>query len=236
MNLKPYTDIPIVECGEKLVPIPIKQFAFTSPHYYQQVGAPYQHYHFNSPYFLRQTVLEKLLQAQTYLQRLHPTWKIQIFDAYRPIGVQQYMVDYTFQQELKRMQQTTATVVEGDDIQQLWERVYQFWAPPNADPKNPPPHSTGAAVDVTLADNLGSEINMGSPIDELSERSYPNHFAHSPHENEQRFHHLRQLLTQVMHETDFQQHPNEWWHFSWGDQMWAAYQPEQMIAHYGRVE
>ncbi len=236
MNTKPYTNLPIVECGEKLVSIPINKFSITSPHIYQQAGAPYQHYHFSSPYFLRQTVLEKLLVAQENLQKVHPTWKIQIFDAYRPIGVQQYMVDYVFQQELKKAQQIIATKLESSEIKAIWQKIYQFWSPPNSDPQNPPPHSTGAALDVTLADEMGKEMNMGSPIDELSERSYPHHFAHSPRENEQNFHQLRKLLAEIMQAAYFQQHPNEWWHFSWGDQMWAVYQPEKTVACYGRVE
>jgi D-alanyl-D-alanine dipeptidase len=32
----------------------------------------------------------------------------------------------------------------------------------------------------------------------------------------------------------FAQHPNEWWHFSWGDQLWADRTGEP-IAHYGGV-
>jgi D-alanyl-D-alanine dipeptidase len=31
----------------------------------------------------------------------------------------------------------------------------------------------------------------------------------------------------------FAQHPNEWWHFSHGDQLWA-WRQQQPIAHYGR--
>ena len=32
-------------------------------------------------------------------------------------------------------------------------------------------------MDLTLVDESGQEIDMGSPIDEISERSYPDHFA-----------------------------------------------------------
>ena len=30
------------------------------------------------------------------------------------------------------------------------------------------------------------------------------------------------LLHWLMTEEGFAGHPDEWWHFSWGDQMWAA--------------
>jgi len=45
---------------------------------------------------ISQSVLNSLIQAQAQLQQHHPNWRIQIFDAYRPVAVQQFMVDYTF--------------------------------------------------------------------------------------------------------------------------------------------
>jgi D-alanyl-D-alanine dipeptidase len=38
----------------------------------------------------------------------------------------------------------------------------------------------------------------------------------------------------VMGEAGFAQHPGEWWHFSWGDQLWA-WRTQQPGAVYGRV-
>jgi D-alanyl-D-alanine dipeptidase len=35
-----------------------------------------------------------------------------------------------------------------------------------------------------------------------------------------------------MAEEDFAGHPDEWWHFSWGDQMWAKLTGAD-AAHYG---
>ena len=96
--MKPYQHIPIQECGDPLVPIPLETFARVSPHPYQQLGANYAQ---RSPYYLRQDVLQALIQAQKWLQQRHPGWQIQIFDAYRPIAVQQFMVDYTFASLLK---------------------------------------------------------------------------------------------------------------------------------------
>eukprot|EP00958_Prasinococcus_capsulatus_P009396 scaffold912_cov422-Prasinococcus_capsulatus_cf.AAC.16 len=40
--------------------------------------------------------VHRLVLAQKTLQERHPTLKLSIFDAYRPLEVQQYMVDYTF--------------------------------------------------------------------------------------------------------------------------------------------
>lgn len=62
---------------------------------------------------------------------------------------------------------------------------------------------------------------MGSEIDQISPRSYPNYFEHSSDQIEKEYHQNRLILSQIMLLTGFQQHPNEWWHFSLGDQLWA---------------
>jgi D-alanyl-D-alanine dipeptidase len=90
---------------------------------------------------------------------------------------------------------------------------------------------------------------MGSPIDEVSPRSLPGYFASgSDYAGEwivdgakaQAFDQHRQLLYQVMSAAGFQRHPREWWHFSYGDQLWAwLLNQEQMdtgrVARYGAI-
>jgi zinc D-Ala-D-Ala dipeptidase len=215
--MKPYQQIPIVECGEPLVPIPLDIFAIESPHPYEKLSAPYGD---RSPFFLRQGVLARLQNAQTHLQQTHPGWRIQIFDAYRPVEVQQYMVDYTFN-ELVITAGLSPEELTPAQRQAFQEQVHQFWAVPSLDPATPPPHSTGAAVDVTLINAENQTVDMGSPIDEISPRSYPNYFANHQDRDGVRYQTHRQILTQAMQSAGFRQHPNEWWHFSWGDQLWA---------------
>jgi len=241
--LKPYQQIPIAECGEPLVPIPLDRFAVESPHPYEKLGAPYGD---RSPFFLRKGVLDRLLTAQTYLQQHHPGWRIQIFDAYRPVEVQQFMVDYSFH-ELVAAAGLSPTALTLEQRQTFQERVHQFWAVPSLDPATPPPHSTGAAIDVTLVDSENRAIDMGSPIDEISPRSHPDYFANSRDDRGKNYHACRQILATVMRSAHFQQHPSEWWHFSFGDQLWAwlsrGENPEAAIllpsryaiARYGRV-
>ncbi len=240
--MKPYQQIPIEEWGEPLVKIPLELFARESPHPYQKLGAPYHLCQGNSPYFLRQTVLESLILAQTKLQQKHPGWRILIFDAYRPVAVQQFMVDSAFKEALKAEGFTPdSPSLTAEKRQEILELVYQFWALPSLDKETPPPHSTGAAVDVTLVNSEEKEVNMGSPIDELSPRSYPNNFANSQEPIEREYHQNRQLLAEIMLGAGFRQHLNEWWHFSLGDQMWAWLRNREsgenkFVAKYGRVE
>lgn len=234
-SVKPYQQITIVECDEPLVPIP-PAFSLVQPHPYAQLGAPYGN---KSPFYVRQGVYQRLLLAQTYLQQQQPSWQMQIFDAYRPIAVQQFMVDYTFEQTV-RSQGLNLERLTADQREGILSQVYEFWAVPSLDPATPPPHSTGAAVDLRLVGVDGQLIDMGSPIDELSPRSYPNHFATSPHIQEQQFHYHRRLLADCLLTAGFTQHPNEWWHFSYGDQMWAwltnqANPSHAKTARYGTV-
>lgn len=236
MPLKPYKLVPIQECGEPLIAIPCEIFAVVHPHPYEQLGAPYDD---KSPFYVRQSVLERLLQAQHLLQASNPGWKIQIFDAYRPLAVQQFMVDYTFAEVLQQKGLTESDLTETERTAIL-ELVYEFWALPDADPTKPPPHSTGGAIDITLMDAARQVVDMGSPIDELSPRSYPHHFASSQSGLEQTYHAHRELLNRVMSQAGFRQHPGEWWHFCYGDQMWAWLRNQtdstfEAIAHYGRV-
>lgn len=242
--MKPYQSIPIADCGEPLVPIPGDRFAIPEQHPYATVGASYGE---RSPYYLRQGVLTRLLNAQELLQQVQPGWRMLIFDAYRPIAVQQYMVDYTLA-DLVRSHNLVLDALTESQKQEFLEQVHQFWAVPSLNPATPPPHSTGAAIDVTLVDENGMEVDMGSPIDEMSPRSYPNYFGAiadptDPEYDPQkaRYHQCRQGLRKVMVESGFCSHPHEWWHFSYGDQFWV-WQRQQLgmdapkVAWYGAVD
>lgn len=234
--MKPYQHVVIEECGEPLQPIPLDEFLVVTPHPYEVLGAPYGD---RSPYWLRQSVLQGLRSAQRQLQHSHPNWQLQVFDAYRPIAVQQFMVDYTAA-TLATQRGISLHELPETDRQALFAEVYQFWALPSQDPKTPPPHSTGAAIDVTLADQTGKAVDMGSPIDEVSARSHPHHFQASADSYGQTVHQHRCLLHDCMAQAGFQQHPNEWWHFSQGDQLWAWLTAQAsgrpQTARYGRVE
>jgi D-alanyl-D-alanine dipeptidase len=234
--MKPYQKIEIKDCGEPLVPIPLEQFPRESPHPYEKLGA---NYGTRSPYFLRQGVLNALIEAQTQLKQVYPSWHIKIFDAYRPLEVQQFMVDYTFATAVKQQGLSLETLSE-QQCKTLWEQVYQLWAIPSHNRSTPPPHSTGAAVDITLMNEQG-EVDMGSAIDELSARSHPDYYAQAITPETQQYHARRQLLNQVMINAGFRRHPGEWWHFSLGDQMWVwlhhQENPSQVLtARYGRWE
>jgi zinc D-Ala-D-Ala dipeptidase len=234
--MKPYRSIPIIEYGEPLVPIPRNKFAFFNPHPYQSLGAPYGN---ASPWMLRKSVLQALERAQTKLEAERPGWKIKIFDAYRPIAVQAFMVEREY------VAQAQATGLDPQNLteaarEKLAPKVLRLWGIPSDNPTTPPPHSTGAVVDCTLENSSGQEIDMGSPLDDNSELSIPNYFANATDTKSQVIHANRVLLARIMQNEGFRQHPIEWWHFSLGDQLWAYCERKErddptIIARYGRV-
>ncbi len=210
--MRPYHSIPIWECGEPLRALP-EDIPRCIPHVYQALGAPYAGV---SPFDLRVGVVTRLLQAQSWLDHQQSGLRIQVFDGLRPLAVQHFMVEWTFAQELARTDYDPEQLTDHQRSE-IYGRVYQFWAEPRADLT--PPHSTGAAIDVTLIDQTGQPLDMGSPIDEVSERSFPDHFE--PDGTGALFHQRRKLLYDAMRSAGFERHPQEWWHFSYGDQFWA---------------
>ena len=233
--MKPYQRVPIEPSNEPLVAIPSPEFDLVTPHPYAVLDAPYGE---RSPFCVRSGVLDRLRQAQRQLQVIKPGWRIQVFDAYRPVAVQEFMVNHTLAQVICDRGWDPAALTPKQHQDALSE-VYQFWAIPNLDPNMPPPHSTGAAIDITLVDKEGERVDMGSEIDEISVRSYPDHFVGLA--KSETFDQNRQLLHYVMRSAGFAQHYHEWWHFSWGDQLWAWSEmrsdfSKRMTAQYGRIE
>lgn len=234
--LRPWSPIVIRDGGEPLLPLPA-QFWRIEPHPYVAVRAPYGEG--ASPFRLRSGVIERLLIAQQWLQGHNPQVQLAIFDAWRPLAVQRYMVAWSIEQEC--VARGLDPGQQGPERDAVVEAVGRFWAPPSDDPCTPPPHSTGAAVDLTLASLDGQELAMGSAIDAIGEVSEPDHYQQlgeactdTDKQHAYRLWHGRRcLLRDAMTAAGFAQHPNEWWHFSWGDQLWA-WRTGQSEAIYGR--
>jgi D-alanyl-D-alanine dipeptidase len=229
--------MPIRECGEALLPIPPGLFILTDPPPYMAFGAPYSG---ASPWMLRKSVLDALTRAQTRLGELKPGWKILIFDAYRPNAVQVFMVEREYALQAKAAGLDPAALTDAER-EKLTSKVLRIWGIPSEDPAAPPLHSTGGAVDITLADETGREVDMGGAIDENSDRSNPDHYAGAQDKAGRRFHANRELLNHIMTSEDFCRMRDEWWHFSKHDQYWAWRERETgrdpaAVALYGRAD
>tara|TARA_B100000579_G_scaffold389057_1_gene362612 strand:+ start:330 stop:1088 length:759 start_codon:yes stop_codon:yes gene_type:complete len=223
MKFKPWHSIKIVECHEPLISIPQSIFRLT-PHPYKSLGAPYLNG--ADPWVLRKSVLTRLIKAQKYLFESDPHLQLALFDAYRPMSVQKFMFNYTVKETCKsRGIAINDNSTNGSSISEILEEVGRFWAQPTSNPSAPPPHCTGAAIDLTLADLSGNQLDLGGEIDFIGDKSMPDFYEKDslriPHSKNQIFHNRRTLLFKVMNKAGFTQHPNEWWHFSYGDQLWS---------------
>jgi len=116
----------------------------------------------------------------------------------------------------------------------ILKKVEKFWAYPSFDSRCPPPHSTGGALDVCLSDKEGNLVEMGSNVDQMDETSNPDFYTNKKNEEAIIWDSRRNLLREIMTEFGFAQHPNEWWHFSYGDQLWA-WKNKKANAIYGKI-
>lgn len=106
--------------------------------------------------------------------------------------------------------------------QRLWDKV------PNPDYVTPPAkgsmHSRGAAVDLTIVDQQGNELDMGTEYDFFGEK------AHYDYQKlPAKVLANRKLLRSVMESVGFKGIRTEWWHFSYrhgqyelSDEVWPC--------------
>jgi D-alanyl-D-alanine dipeptidase len=106
-------------------------------------------------------------------------FQFKLFDCYRPLSVQQKMW----------------TLVS--------DPAYV------ADPAKGSLHNRGAAIDLTLVDKNGNELDFGTPFDFFGEKA-----SHSYVELPKEVLKNRAYLKKVMTESGFTIFPSEWWHYN----------------------
>jgi D-alanyl-D-alanine dipeptidase len=118
-----------------------------------------------------------------------------------------------------RVQEQLWAALEGTDLQMYL-----------ADPARGSIHSYGMALDITIVDASGAELDMGTGFDDLTERSHPaledELLARGEISGQQIAN--RQLLRGAMFGAGFVGINSEWWHFDCGDRV-------QVRATYTRV-
>ncbi len=90
--------------------------------------------------------------------------------------------------------------------QRLWDHTpdANYVAPPSRGS----PHSRGIALDLTLLDLSGKELDMGGPVDDLTVRGHHDAAGLSREERTNRV-----LLLGIMTAAGFDWYNNEWWHY-----------------------
>ncbi|MEU7836106.1 M15 family metallopeptidase [Nonomuraea sp. NPDC049129] len=96
------------------------------------------------------------------------------------------------------------------------------------------PHSaTGGAVDLTLVDAYRRELDMGTPYDHFGPESAALYFEDNAWNTIARSN--RRILRDAMTGAGFRCDADEWWHFDFGNQIWAAHFSAS-VARYGEIE
>ena len=139
--------------------------------------------------YLRPVAAEKLKKAQEFLQTEQPAYSLLVFDGVRPHRVQYKM----------------------------WEVLdvpnkRNYLSPPEKGSV----HNYGCAVDLTIADSLGQQLDMGTEFDFFGELAQPKLESVMVARGELTEEQLenRLLLRRVMQKAGFFPIRTEWWHFN----------------------
>ncbi|MFH2144343.1 MAG: M15 family metallopeptidase [Bacteroidota bacterium] len=141
--------------------------------------------------YLQKEAAEKLAKVQQMLKDTLPEYNLIVFDATRPKSIQKIMWD-------------NFKIPENQKSKYL------------ANPSNASMHSYGIAVDLSIIDGSGKEIDMGTDFDCFEELAYPifedKMLANGSLSKEQ--YDNRHLLRKLMNKAGFNDITTEWWHFS----------------------
>jgi len=213
--------IPITHKDEQLVPTSLLPRPLLTYPVYARQGLPGA----GNECLVREEVGRRLRLAA---QNLPEGLSLVILDGWRPWQVQKQLFE-TYLDVLRQRHPE-----ESEDI--LVERTREFVSLPSVDPNSPSPHLTGGSVDVTLCGPDGVWLDMGTSFDATEPASHTAYFEPGQPgaalELAELYRHRRRLLYHVMRKAGFTNLPTEWWHFDYGNQLWAWHSGKEQ-AFYG---
>ncbi|WP_406186236.1 M15 family metallopeptidase [Streptomyces sp. NBC_01006] len=198
--------IPVVDCGEPLVNV--RGNLLVDDRRSDPAGAFAQ---------LRQGVLDRLLHAQSLLPA---GLRLLFIEGYRPPDLQRrYFEEYA--DELRAANPTWTQ-------DQVHEAASRYVSPPEI-----APHSAGAAVDLTLVNADGIELDMGTRVNASPEESDGACYTHAASISSQARMN-RATLAAALTAAGLVNYATEWWHWSRGDRYWALMtnQPSALYARH----
>jgi D-alanyl-D-alanine dipeptidase len=202
--------VPVRECGEPLVDVRRDGRLLVDRRKWHDTAGAFG--------WIRQDVLERLVAAQ---QRLPRGLRLLFVEGYRPPALQRHYFE-KYAAELRAGRPDWSA-------QRVREAASRYVSPPEI-----APHSAGAAVDLTLADADGRELDLGTRMNATPEESAGACYtAADGISGEARAN--RELLGSVLGGAGLVNYPTEWWHWSYGDRYWAL-QTGADAALYGPTE
>lgn len=153
---------------------------------------------------LRAGVVQRLERAQAALPG---DLRLLIIEGFRPPALQRRYFD-EYQDELRALHPSLSAT-------ELASLASRYVSPPEI-----APHSSGAAVDLTLCDGTGEELDLGTRVnaspEESDGRCHTDADGLSPEARAN-----RDILTSALVGAGLVNYPTEWWHWSYGDRYWA---------------
>lgn len=142
--------------------------------------------------YLQKETMAMLKKAQENLEKAHPGYHLLIYDAARPLSKQW----------------------------ELWNTLTEYSPEKRrtyvADPKEHSIHNYGSAIDLTVADETGKPLEMGTKYDFFGEMAYPKEEARllKAGKLSQKAIDNRLILRKAMKSAGFMPIEYEWWHFN----------------------
>lgn len=203
-------------CTEKLVPVEASDMLRISPIWHNpqdDEGRLMWQYIQDSPkhdrLYVRQGLRDRLIITA---QALPTQLKLVVHAGYRPLAVQRHILAAF----ANKYQANHPDISKAEAL----EHARLFVSDPDI---KIPPHCCGAAVDVSLLDaTTGQLLDMGSRINQDDEQSYL-HAENITMEQQAN----RMILLTAMLKAGFASYPTEWWHYSYGDPLWAWFYNRQ---------
>ncbi|WP_274916859.1 M15 family metallopeptidase [Streptomyces sp. WZ-12] len=187
-------NIPVFDCGEPLVEIATVPAVTLDPRERDEAGECGR---------VRAGVLDRLRSAS---EKLPAGIRFLVIEGHRSLAEQGRR--FALYEERLRLSGIT-------DSAERRRRASAFVSPVEV-----APHCAGSAIDLTLIDADGVELDMGGPVNGHrtgDERTCPLDapgLSQAARDN-------RSLLAQCLREEGFVNYPSEWWHWSYGDRYWA---------------
>jgi D-alanyl-D-alanine dipeptidase len=156
---------------------------------------------------IRSIVVQKIERVK---QRLPEGIYLKLLDGYRSLDRQQQAWERKW------------NVVKSENPDWSDEQIDQEVGLVVARPNGVTNHVCGGAVDVCLVNAQGEMLDFGTgygPADELGRSKCPM-FAKTLTQTQIK---NRALLRRAMEQQGFVWYPGEWWHYCYGDRMWAVY-------------
>lgn len=156
--------------------------------------------------YMRESAAERLALAAKCLPE---GYRFLIWDAWRTYETQKDLYD----------EYLNLLLQQGMPLQQAQKDVLTFVSFPSKDVHKTFVHGTGGAVDLTIVDENGQELWMGTEFDDFSPLASTFYFQNQ--EDAEQIHKNRMLLYGAMTAQGFTNLSSEWWHYDYGDRFWA---------------